>query len=535
MTTGRRTRRAGWFWDRPIATKVTTALLVLGVSFAAVGGAGAVALWRSAEHLEEMSRLNTQLQRAFADLSVDQARSHLLVQRAADADATSREQLLTSSAWVDEDVAVQVAVIESFPEASTPQWEDFRSRWDAWTAYRDATLVPLVRAGDADGFRAAVAGDVAADPEWAGRALALASAQTDADVVAIQEAGQAEARTMIAVLAVAFVVASACAALLALATVRRISRSVRAVAATVDALAEGDLTREAAVADRDEIGRMAAGLDRARASLRSTLAGVVETAVVVAGSAERLRETNGDVAAGAEETSAQAGVVAAAAEQVSRNVQAVAAGAEQMGASIREIAQNASEAAKVASQATVVAATTNDQVAKLGVSSQEIGNVVKVITSIAEQTNLLALNATIEAARAGEAGKGFAVVAGEVKDLAQETARATEDIARRVDAIQADTSGAVAAIGQISQIVSQINDYQLTIASAVEEQTATTNEMSRGVAEAATGSGEIASNITGVADAAAESSRALSVSGESIAELARISEELRTRVATFTY
>ncbi|MFP3715221.1 HAMP domain-containing protein, partial [Puerhibacterium sp. TATVAM-FAB25] len=295
-------RRGAWFWDRPIATKVATALLVLGVSFSVVGGAGAVALWRSAEHLEQMSRLNTELQRSFADLSVDQARSHLLVQRAADADPTTREQLLTSSAWVDEDVAAQVAVIESFPEAATPQWEDFRTRWDAWTAYRDSTLVPLVRAGDAAGFRAAVAGDVAADPDWAGRALALASAQTDADVVAIQEAGQAEARTMIAVLAVAFVVASACAALLALATVRRINRSVQAVAATVDALAEGDLTRETSVAERDEIGRMAAGLDRARDSLRATLAGVVETAAVVAGSAERLREANGDVAAGAEET-----------------------------------------------------------------------------------------------------------------------------------------------------------------------------------------------------------------------------------------
>jgi methyl-accepting chemotaxis protein len=149
-----------------------------------------------------------------------------------------------------------------------------------------------------------------------------------------------------------------------------------------------------------------------------------------------------------------------------------------------------------------VAETTNATVGKLGDSSIEIGNVIKVITSIAEQTNLLALNATIEAARAGEAGKGFAVVANEVKDLARETAKATEDIGRRVEAIQADTREAVDAIAEISSVIARINDYQTTIASAVEEQTATTNEMSRNVAEAAMGSTEIAQNIVGVATAA---------------------------------
>src|SRR5690606_39234231 len=182
-----------------------------------------------------------------------------------------------------------------------------------------------------------------------------------------------------------------------------------------------------------------------------------------------------------EETAAQSTVAAAAADEVSRNVLTVSSGAEQMGAAINEISQSANDAATVAARGVDKAAETTQRVERLGDSSLEIGAVIKVITAIAEQTNLLALNATIEAARAGEAGKGFAVVASEVKELAQETARATEDIARKVEAIQTDTTGAVSAIDEISQIVASINDFQLTIASAVEEQTATTNEMSRSV------------------------------------------------------
>ena len=160
---------------------------------------------------------------------------------------------------------------------------------------------------------------------------------------------------------------------------------------------------------------------------------------------------------------------------------------------------------------------------------------VRTITSIAEQTNLLALNATIEAARAGEAGKGFAVVANEVKELAQETARATEDIVRRVEAIQADTGGAVLAIGRIGEVIGQINDYQLTIASAVEEQTATTNEMSRSVAEAAGGSTEIAANITGVSTAAESTTQALGQTRVAVDELSRMATDLRSQVSRFVY
>ena len=248
---------------------------------------------------------------------------------------------------------------------------------------------------------------------------------------------------------------------------------------------------------------------------------------------KRLTAVSESLAANAEETAAQAAVASSAAEQVSQNVGSVSTASEEMGVSIKEIARSATEAARVATSAVKVAERTNTTVAKLGESSAEIGNVIKVITSIAQQTNLLALNATIEAARAGEAGKGFAVVANEVKELAKQTAKATEDIGRKIEAIQSDTKGAVEAIAQIGTIINQINDIQNTIASAVEEQTATTGEISRNVAEAAKGSNEIAHNISGVAQAAQGTTAGAVDAKSSADELSRLAVELQKLVARF--
>jgi methyl-accepting chemotaxis protein len=272
-----------------------------------------------------------------------------------------------------------------------------------------------------------------------------------------------------------------------------------------------------------------------RNSLKTLLKQVTESATVLASAARELTSVSQQMAANAEETAAQANVASAASEQVSRNVATVSTGAEEMGASIREIAKSANEAARVATSAVKVAERTNATVAKLGESSTEIGNVIKVITSIAQQTNLLALNATIEAARAGEAGKGFAVVANEVKELAKQTAKATEDISRKIEAIQGDTKGAVEAIAQIGKIISQINDIQNTIASAVEEQTATTGEISRNVAEAAKGSNEIAQNITGVAQAARSTTQGASNTKVSADSLSKLALDLQKLVSQFKY
>lgn len=274
--------------------------------------------------------------------------------------------------------------------------------------------------------------------------------------------------------------------------------------------------QEAAERDQEKATQMAHILNQ-----------VNHSATTLASSAEELTAVSSQMSANADETSAQANVVSAASEQVSKNVQTVSTGVEEMNAAIREIAKNATDSARVAQQAVITAATANTTVSKLGDSSAEIGKVIKVITSIAEQTNLLALNATIEAARAGEAGKGFAVVANEVKELAKETAKATEDISHKIEAIQNDTQGAVDSIRKIGDVIAQINDISNTIASAVEEQTATAAEMSRNVSEAAKGTAEIAQNITAVAQAAQNTTQGATNCQQAASELARMAAELQ--------
>ena len=316
---------------------------------------------------------------------------------------------------------------------------------------------------------------------------------------------------------------------------RSVVRPLNKVRAVLTGLADGDLRGSTDVTSRDEVGRMAYSLERSMANVREVMTAIGDSSTTLASATEQLSASAQDMARLADESSEQSRIVATAAGQVSTNVQTVSAGSEQMGASIREIAQNASEVSRVAGQAVTAADETTATVAKLGESSLEIAGVVKVITSIAEQTNLLALNATIEAARAGEAGKGFAVVANEVKELAQETAKATQDITARVEAIQADTQGAVRAIGEISSIIGLINDSQGTIAAAVEEQTATTTEMNRNVAEAAVSAGEIAANIDAVSTATSSTTRAMADAQAAIDEVARMATALHGSVSRFRY
>ncbi|HXC43606.1 MAG TPA: methyl-accepting chemotaxis protein [Candidatus Dormibacteraeota bacterium] len=346
-----------------------------------------------------------------------------------------------------------------------------------------------------------------------------------------QAATESRSRTVILSLAVVGILVGLGVAVL---IVRSITGSIAGMLALIREIAANNLTIEdMEITSGDEIGQAGIALNQMKNNLHAVVQSIAETSIHVAAASEELSSTSQQITANSEETSAQANVVSTAAQTVSQNLQTVATGAEEMGASIKEIAKNATEAAKVAGSAVKVAETTTATVSKLGDSSAEIGQVIKVITSIAQQTNLLALNATIEAARAGEAGKGFAVVANEVKELAKETAKATEDISRKIEAIQTDTKAAVDAIASISGVINQINDISSTIATAVEEQNATTNEMSRNVSEAAHSSGEITSNITGVSQAAESTSRGAADTQKAAQQLVETSAELRRLVEQF--
>jgi len=499
--------------------------------------------------------------------------------------ATSVDERAASQHELERDVAALATQLASVRANVTRQdlrlaLNEFETVWTTYLRAQDE----LVR--------------LAVDPERLGEAIALRNSSkqmfdrardqlvrlTQLDVDAGNEAGDGIYRAIDSVelwVAVSVALSILFGLVIAVVMTRRLTRPIRDLEAAASAIARGELDAEINYAASDEIGALADSFRRSSAALGAVIgelqrlihaaqdgrlgvrgdAGKFEGAYAelvsgtnalldtlaeplrfVAGNADTLATSSEELTAvsqqlgsNASETSAQTQLVSSAADQVTRTIQAVATSTEQMAASIKEIAKSAGESAHIASQAVQIAETTNATVAKLGDSAVDIGKVIKVITAIAQQTNLLALNATIEAARAGEAGKGFAVVANEVKELAKETARATEDIGRSIESIQVDTQEAVSAIGHITMIIAQINDISSTIASAVEEQSATTAEMGRGIADAAHGSGEIARNIATVANVAHNTASGADQTQSAATDLARMASELKQLLSRFTF
>ncbi|MDY7104418.1 MAG: methyl-accepting chemotaxis protein [Actinomycetota bacterium] len=525
-----------WFTHRSLFVKIAAAvgviaIVAVGVGFTGVTRLGAMAAETSDLYEDEYVQTGalTALQREMLQVRLD------IVNHggsSSDASFERYEQLLAEDLARFAELRTETDTFELAPETEATLAEVFAS-WDEFLPYLDR-MIEAARDGGGVEWTL-IRNEAAQYSEAATTALQEVVDLVGADAERVAEHAQSTATESRVITLVVLGGGLAAGFAVALAVSRNIVGAVGRLADALDRSADGDLTAEVDTDAGGEVGRMAASLQTMLHRTSEAMSSIAENATRLAASSEELSTTSQHVGAAAEETSTQAANVSSSAEEVSTSVSSVATGTEEMSASIREIAQSTSEASRVASEALSTANDANATVTRLGESSNAIGEVVAVITSIAEQTNLLALNATIEAARAGDAGKGFAVVANEVKDLAQETAKATEEIAQRVQGIQGDTGAAVTAIAGISEVIGRINDLQSTVAGAVEEQSATTDEISRTVADAAGGAGEIARNIGEVATASNDASHGAADSLTASQDLARMASDLQQLISRFRF
>jgi methyl-accepting chemotaxis protein len=528
--------------NRSVRTKVLAPVLLAAVGIGAVAWSGLAAVDTAGTRTREMYEHTARplgdlvsLRDMQGDSRVEVRDVIILKPGSAQEDVISGMKDTDTSA--DAAIAAYVADHGTLDSARSTLIAQARAGLTQWRQVRDGQLVPLVRAGKTTQAAALLAdgGGLATANSSFGDALdtlaqsEATEAQRSIDAV---DAEQNRQRTTMLLVSLAVIAA---AVLIGLLVARAVVRPLLRVRSVLTDLAAGDLTGDPGVTSRDEVGQMAAALVSANTALRRTVSTIVSSSATLGEAAGQLSAGSSKVSERVSDSAAEATVVAGDADSASQSITTVTAAAAEMGAAINEIARRAGQAATAAGDAVEVVAGTSATVEQLGRSSADIEQVLNAITSIAAQTNLLALNATIEAARAGEAGKGFAVVAGEVKDLAQQTAAATEDIARRITSIQTTSSEASTAIARIGAVINEINDHQAAIAAAVEEQTATTGEMSRSVAQAAGASSRIAATITSVAGASRAAEAEVAESQQVISTVTRLYDDLQRLVRDFRY
>jgi len=536
-SSGRRAQGGGMLRNLRVSQKLFASFGVLSLLVVAVGLTGLAQLRESNERLEQMYKHNLQAIAQLAEVRTDVQQatslSAKLILRSPLADVSNVQMAIKR---LDSAIDSTWSAYAASPAAGTDADRgSFTAGLAEYRKVRDQQLVPAATANSLSTYLGVQNNYI--DPLTNKITVALNNLASTEDKSAQQHMADARRDAAAAQLMILTLIASALAfaAVIAVVVSRSIARPLGQTVLVLEALAEGRLDQRLTVRGRDEVGRMAEALNTALDRLTAALRDIGTNVTTLASSSEDLSGVAGRMNASAARSAGRADAVSSASEEISANIATVSAGADEIGSSITEIARSTASAADVAGQAVRISGEAGSILRKLGESSAEIVSVVKLITGIAQQTNLLALNATIEAARAGEMGKGFAVVAGEVKELAQETARATEDIRTRVGAIQTDSAAAVAAIAEIGAVINQINATQTAIAAAVEEQTATTNEMGRNVGEVAAGSNEISANVAEVAQAAAETTSAAANTAAAADDLARVAHELQQSLAMFRY
>ncbi len=507
------------------AAVMTLATSALGlVQVTRVGEAGGRVYHEAYLPAEKASALSTLLWRArFESLSATTAVDDATKKAYTDKfDATVEEIAATSTAYRSLELSAdQKSAITAFDTA-----------WTEYLAARKAGQ-ELKKAGDTAGWEKNRQTRLTPATNAALEAISTLSKVTTASALAANDQADSQVRRSRLLLLALTLLGGSLALGVALLVARSITRPLGQLAEVLDQVAEGRLDQPVPHAYGGEVGRMSQALRSATQKISSMVGTLADSGGRLNGQARDMEQTSHALAENASATSSRVAAMEGQLDTVSSRVASVADGADEMRQSIRQIATSAAEAAGVAAEAVSVASSTEEIMRRLGTSSAEIGDVVDVITVIAEQTKLLALNATIEAARAGESGKGFAVVASEVKDLAQETARATEEISRRVEAIQADTRSAVESIAGVSQVIGTINEHQTMIAAAVEEQSVTADAMATDLGVAARSTTEASETMHGVVRAADEAQRAADLVRSAAADLSRVSDDLGAAVTVF--